>query len=53
MGKPDVMEHLNTNNFLFFFSFILFLDDEKAHDIAVTWHVTWCDIIGLEHGERT
>ena len=40
--------------FLFFwisFSF-LFSDNEESCDIAVTWHVTWCDIIGLEGGRR-
>ena len=38
-------------SFEFFFLF-LFSDDEEARDIAVTWHVTWCDIIGLEHSRR-
>ena len=34
---------------LYFFSFLfLFINDEEAHDIAVTW----CDVIGLEHGWR-
>jgi len=42
---------------LYFFSFeflflFLFSDNEEAHDIAVTWHVTWCDVIGLEHSKR-
>ena len=37
---------------LFFFSF-LFSDDEEACDISVTWHVTWCDVISLEHSEKT
>ena len=32
------------------FVFVFVLDDEEAHDTAVTWHVTWCDIIGPEHG---
>ena len=36
----------------FFFSFLFLLDDEEAHDTTVTWHVTWCDVIGLEHGGR-
>jgi len=36
----------------FFFSFLFLLDDEEAHDTVVTWQVTWCDIIGLEHDER-
>ena len=36
----------------FFFSFLFLLDDEEAHDTAVTWQVTWCDIISLEHGGR-
>ena len=36
----------------FFFSFISLLDNEEAHDTTVTWHVTWCDVIGLEHGGR-
>ena len=52
---------LDMNNFYFifwlyrdfvFFSFSFLLDDEEAYDIAVTWHVTWCDIIGLEGGGR-
>ena len=56
---------LNTNNFsfllfnfsdfiliLFSFLFDFLLDNEEACDIAVTWHVTWCDIIGLEHSRR-
>ena len=38
--------------FLFFWISFSFIDDEEAHDIAVTWLVTWCDIIGLEHGRR-
>jgi len=29
----------------FFFSFLFFLDNEEACDIAVTWRVTWCDVI--------
>ena len=37
--------------FLFLFLF-LFSDDEEAHDIAVTWHVTWCDVISLEHSGK-
>ena len=36
----------------FLFSFIFLLDDEEAYDIAVTWHVTWCDVIGLECSRR-
>jgi len=39
-------------NFVFFSFLIFFWNDEVVHDIAVTWHVTWCDIIGLEHGRR-
>ena len=48
---------LDTNIFLFllsiFLDFIflflfLFSDDEEARDIAVTWHITWCDVIDLE-----
>jgi len=46
--------------FLFLFSdfigilfyFVFFLDNEEAHDNEVTWHVTWCDVIGLEGGKR-
>ena len=41
--------------FLFFFSFLfifLFWTMKKACDTAVTWHVTWCDVIGLEHSRR-
>ena len=34
------------------FIFIFILDNKEAHDTAVTWQVTWCDIIGLEHGRR-
>ena len=34
---------------LFFFYFIFLLDNEEACDTAVTWPVTWCDIIGLEY----
>jgi len=40
---------------LYFFSFdflFLFIDDEEVCDIAVTWQVTWCNIIGLEHSRR-
>ena len=60
-----VMGHLNTNNFIFLFFyfsdfililfsyfFIFLLDNEEAHDTTVTWQVTWCDAIGLEHGGR-
>ena len=36
---------------LFFFSF-LFRDNKEARDIAVTWHVTWCDVISLEHSRK-
>ena len=51
---------LNTNNFYFIFlilywfyiDFIFLLDNEKTHDTAVTWQVTWCDIIGLEYDRR-
>jgi len=40
-------------NFVFFFFFFSFLlDDEEVCDTAVTWHITWCDVIGLEDGER-
>ena len=35
--------------FLFLFSFI---NNKETCDIAVTWQVTWCDIIGLKHGGR-
>ena len=42
---------------LYFFSFeflflFLFSDNEEARDIAVTWHVTWFDVISLEHSGR-
>ena len=37
---------------LFSFSFSFLLNDEEVCDIAVTWHVTWCDVIGLEGGGR-
>ena len=60
-----VIGHLNTNNFIFLFfdflilywfyfliSFIFLLDNEEACDTVVTWQVTWCDVIGLEHGGR-
>ena len=57
----NVIEHLDTNIFLSFYLFFLILyffsfeflfpfsDEEEARDIAVTWHVTWCDITSLEH----
>ena len=63
--RHNVMGCLNTNNFLFLFfyfsdfilifflfSFIFLLDDKEACDTAVTWQVTWYDVIGLEHGGR-
>jgi len=34
------------------FYFIFILDNKEACDIAVTWQVTWCDVIGLECGGR-
>ena len=37
---------------LFSFSFSFLLDDKEARDIKVTWQVTWCDIMGLEHDGR-
>ena len=37
---------------LYWFCFFFLLDDEEAHDTAVTWQVTWCNIIGLEHDRR-
>ena len=38
-------------NFVFlFFSFLS--DDEEACDMEVTWQVTWCDVISLEHSGR-
>jgi len=52
-----VMGHLEHEQFLFSFSFIFWLykdfvffffflfDEEEVRDTAVTWHVTWCDII--------
>ena len=54
------MEHFDTNIFLsllsifldYIYIYILFSDNEEAHDIAVTWHVTWCDIISLEHSRK-
>ena len=36
----------------FVFFFLLFLDNEEAHDTEVTWHVTWCDVIDLESSRR-
>jgi len=39
-------------SYQFCFSFLLILDDEEVCDTAVTWHVTWCDVIGLEHSGR-
>ena len=36
----------------FTFLFFLILDNEVAHDTAITWHITWCNIIDLEHSER-
>ena len=63
-----VMEHFDTNiflsllsiflDFIFLFFWIsfeflfLFSDDEEARDIAVTWHVTWCDVISLKHSGK-
>jgi len=44
------MEHFGHEQFLFSFSFIL--DDKEACDIEVTWQVTWCDVISLEHGRK-
>ena len=37
---------------LFCFVFVFLFDDEKTCDTAVTWYVTWCDVIGLEHDGR-
>ena len=37
--------------FLFIFIFI-FSNNEKARDITVTCHVTWCDVISLEHSGK-
>ena len=37
---------------LFSFSFSFLLDNEEAYDIKVTWQVTWCNVISLEHGRR-
>ena len=34
------------------FSFSFLLNDEEACDTAVTWHITWCDVIGLKGGGR-
>jgi len=34
------------------FVFVFVLDNEEVCDIAVTWHVTLYDIIGLEHGGK-
>ena len=59
-----VMGCWNTNNFYFYFLlffwfyidflflFFLFWTMKKACDTTVTWHVTWCNIIGLEHSKR-
>jgi len=30
---------------ILFSFFLFFVDDEEARDIAVTWRVTWCDVI--------
>ena len=63
-GYLLLWDALNINNFiLFYFIFLIFFfffffpyfilkDDEEAHDKEVTWQVTWCDVIGLEHGRR-
>ena len=63
-GRTLLWNALDTNNFSFllfnFSNFILILlslfdflmNDKEAHDTAVTCHVTWCDIIGLEHNRR-
>ena len=47
----------NTNNFyfsflLFYIDFLFLLDDEEVCDTAVTWYITWCNVIGLEGGKR-
>ena len=39
-------------DFVFLFFFLFLLDNEEAHDNVVIWHVTQCDIIGLECGRR-
>ena len=36
----------------FVFLFFSFRDNEEVRDIAVTWHVTWYDIISLEHSGK-
>ena len=42
--------------FWFYFSFSLFYFPgetmKKACDKEITWQVTWCDVIGLEHSRR-
>jgi len=38
--------------FCFSFVFLFLLNNEEAHNATITWHVTWCDIIGLEHDGR-
>ena len=60
----SVIRHLDTNHFyfiLFYFSdftflflYFIFLGKtmKQAHDKEVTWQVTWCDVISLEHGRR-
>ena len=59
-----VIECFDTNIFLSFYLFFLILyffsfeflfsfsNEEEARDIAVTWHVTWCDVTSLEHDGR-
>ena len=38
--------------FCFSFVFLFLLDNKEAHDATITWQVTWCDVIGLEHDGR-
>jgi len=55
-NSSNIMGHFGHEQFSFLFllfsdfigilfSFSFLLDNEEAHDIAVTWRVTWCDII--------
>ena len=39
-------------SFLLIFFFIFFLLMMKRHVIAVTWHITWCEVIGLKKARR-
>ena len=39
-------------DFIFLFFWISFSFSFSFSDIAVTWYVTWCDVISLEHSGK-